>query len=248
MTMLRIHTPLIPALLAVILMAGCGSANGSDDTDSRAGATLPDMSLGAEDAPVTLIEYASVTCGHCAQFHQEVLPVIKEDYVSTGKVRFVFREFPTPPQNIAIAGFALARCAGEDRYFDVLDDLFDSQPGIMMAAREGAAGPALKAIAERHGIEGDEAFESCINDRSIREDIADVAISGEEFGVNSTPTLILQGDVMASTVQSRTAEGLSGLIDEELAALGVEVESATADGAGPVAEPADTEQSGASDN
>jgi protein-disulfide isomerase len=226
MTMFRISQTITPAILAAILVAGCGSANGSDGPgcESSAGG-LPEMSIGEADAPVTLIEYASITCGHCAQFHQDVLPAIKEDYVETGKVRFVFREFPTPPANIAIAGFALARCAGEDKYFDVLEDLFDAQPGILMAARQGAAGPALKTIAERHGIEGDAAFDACINDTSIREDIADVVLSGDEFGISSTPTLILQGEVLPSTVQSRTAEGLSELIDAELAALGIAVET-----------------------
>lgn len=238
--MFRISRSSIPAFMAAIFMVGCGSANGSDDAGGGMSASgLPEMSIGADDAPVTLVEYASITCGHCAQFHQEVLPSIKEDYVETGQVRFVFREFPTPPANIAIAGFALARCAGEDKYFDVLDDLFEAQPGILAAARQGAAGAALKTIAERHGIEGDEAFDACINDRAIREDIADVVLSGDEFGISSTPTLILQGEVLASNLQSRTTEGLSELINAELAALGIEVQTDKADTTGATPE-ADT--------
>lgn len=213
--------------LALAMLAACGNASG-DDTSSAAGAPvadtgLPDMILGDPEAPVTLIEYASITCGHCAEFHANVLPHIKARYVDTGQVRFIFREFPTPPANVAVAGFALARCAGPDQYFDVIGDMFESQPGIMMAARQGAVRPALQSIAARHGIEGDEAFEACITDREIREDIADVIISGDDYGVNSTPTLILQGQKLENTIQSRTPEGLSQLIDIELAALGIEI-------------------------
>jgi protein-disulfide isomerase len=241
MTMLRIRTIITAVIPAALLMVGCGNAAGNDGAAAASGSGLADMSIGAADAPVTLIEYASITCGHCAQFHHDVLPAIKADYVETGKVRFVFREFPTPPANIAIAGFALARCAGDDQYFAVLDDLFDSQPGILTAARQGAAGTALKAIAERHGIAGDEAFDACINDKTIREDIADIVLSGEEFGVNSTPTLILQGEVLDATVQSRTAEGLAGLIDAELAALGITVDTPEPDSGSGAPAPEETQ-------
>lgn len=213
---------------ALAMLAACGNASGDDNGTSAAGAPvadtgLPDMILGNVDAPVTLIEYASITCGHCAEFHENVLPTIKERYIDTGQVRLIFREFPTPPANVAIAGFAIARCAGPDQYFDVIGDMFESQQGIMMAARQGAVRPALQAIAARHGIEGDEAFEACITDRAIREDIADVIISGEDYQVSSTPTLILQGQTLENTIQSRTPDGLSQLIDIELAALGIEI-------------------------
>lgn len=212
----------ILSAFAALALAACGNASG-DNGDARQtrGDGLPDMVLGDAGAPVELIEYASVTCGACAQFHNEVLPTIKENYIDTGKVRLVFREFPTPPANVAIAGFALARCAGEDRYFDVIDDMFQAQPGILMAARQGAVGPTLQTIAARHGIEGEEAFQACLTDRDIREDIADVVMSGEEKQVTSTPTLFLQGRRLENNLNSRTVEGLSGLIDAELEALGV---------------------------
>ncbi len=209
---------------ALFALAACGSANG-DATGPSAQTNadgVVDMVLGDPDAPVTLIEYASVTCGACLQFHQQVMPTIKEDYVEAGLVKFVFREFPTPPQNIAVAGFALARCAGPDVYYDVMDDLFEAQPGILAAARQGAVKPALMAIGERHGIVGEEAFEACLNDRDIRQTIADVILTGEDYNVRSTPTLILQGNVLENTFQARTPEGLSELIDLELAAMGIE--------------------------
>lgn len=208
---------------ALLALAACGSANGDDTAPGAPNADgVVDMVLGDPDAPVTLIEYASITCGACLQFHQQVLPSIKEDYVETGLVKFVFREFPTPPANVAVAGFALARCAGPDKYHDVIDDLFDAQPGIIAAARQGAVRPALMAIGERHGIVGEEAFDACISDRDIRQAIADVILTGDDWDVQSTPTLILQGNKLENTFQSRTPEGLAELIDLELAALGIE--------------------------
>lgn len=212
---------------ALLALAACGNANGDDASHGGAARNaetgLPDMVLGDADAPVTLIEYASVTCPHCADFHASAMPAIKEDYIETGKVKFIFREFPTPPQNVAIAGFALARCAGADNYYDVLDDLFANQTGILSAARQGAVIPALQAVGERHGINGEAAFESCINNSAIRQDIADVILSGEEYNISSTPTLILQGHRVEGTVRNYSAEGLSDLIDLELAALGIDV-------------------------
>lgn len=208
--------------LAMLALAACGSASGNGNGASPSGSDgdLPDMVLGDPNAPVTLIEYASVTCGACLQFHEEVLPSIKTDYVETGQVKFIFREFPTPPVDVAIAGFATARCAGEDAYFDVIDDLFEAQVGIILAARQGAAGPALREIAGRHGVSSDEAFQACLTDATIRQDIADVIMSGEEFQVASTPTLILQGRKLQGA-EGRTTASLSELIDLELEALGV---------------------------
>ncbi|MCI4645200.1 MAG: DsbA family protein [Hyphomonadaceae bacterium] len=235
---------------ALLALAACGNANG--DAGSAGGVRnaetgLPDIVMGDPDAPVTLVEYASVTCPACLGFHETVMPTIKEDYVETGKVKFIFREFPTPPQNVAIAGFALARCAGEDQYYDVLDDLFDSQPGILAAARQGAVIPALKAVAERHGISGDAAFDDCINNSQIRQDIADVILSGDEYQIMSTPTLILQGHKLDNSMQSRTPDGLSALIDLELAALGIETGDTEAESPEPAVEEAETPAEGDSD-
>ncbi len=207
--------------LAALGLAACGDTMaGTDRTSaaSRPSGALNEMAIGDTDAPVTLVEYASVTCGACAQFHRDVYPPIKTDYVDTGKVRFVFREFPTPPEELAMAGFVIARCAGDEAYFDVLNDLFSNQAGIIQAARAGAARSAMMAVAERHGIEGEAAFEACLNDVDIRKAIADIVLAGEAAGVNSTPTLLINGRKLENTLQSRTAEGLSALIDAELAA------------------------------
>ena len=121
------------ALIAVsaIALTACGAADSSNAQTAGSGdVALTDITLGADDAPITMVEYASWTCPACLQFHNEVIPMLKADYVEAGHVKFVFREFPTAPANISVAGFALARCAGEDRYYDAIDDLFSAQTNI----------------------------------------------------------------------------------------------------------------------
>jgi protein-disulfide isomerase len=204
-------------------LAACGNADdggGATNTSGPSENGLKEMSLGSPDAPVTLVEYASITCPHCKIFHEDVLSVIKAKYIAEGQVRYVFNDFPTPPQNIAIAGAAIGRCAGDDKYFDVLDDLFTNQAGILSAARAGAAKGALEAVALRHGLTKAE-FETCINDPAIRRDIVDIIMQGDSLGVTSTPTIFLNGKEL-TTAASRTPEGLSALIDAE---LGIEPEA-----------------------
>lgn len=174
------------------------------------------IEYGNPDAPVTLVEYASLTCGHCKTFHETVMPTIKDEYVKTGKVKFVFREFPTPPVQIALAGFVTARCAGETSHMAVLDDFFLNQNEIFEATRAGQAESALKDLAARHGIDG-AGFDTCLADLDIRRDIAASIEAGETDGVNSTPSLFLNGERLGS-VESRTVGGLSDLIDAALEA------------------------------
>ena len=98
---------------------------------SGAGGAAPaggDMIMGQETAPITIIEYASTTCPHCKHFHETVMPGLKANYIDPGKVKFIFREFPTPPVAIAVAQFQIARCAGKDKYFALLDTFFKEQP------------------------------------------------------------------------------------------------------------------------
>jgi len=108
------------ALTAMATLAGCGGGGAGE-------AATGDMALGAPDgAKVTVVEYASVTCPHCAAWQEETWPAFKAAFVDTNKVRYVFRELPTPPANVAVAGFMIARCAGEDKYFDVIHGIMAS--------------------------------------------------------------------------------------------------------------------------
>ena len=199
--------------LALVACSPAGSDTGATSPTSGTMSSDGFMAMGDPDAPVKIIEYASVTCGHCATFHEDAVPMLKER-VEAGEVYFSFREFPTQPVPLAMAGFAMARCSGEDKYFDVIDDLMANQPGIFSAARNGQAETALKAIAARHGLDS-EAFDACLADEDVRAAIIEVVREGEERGVNSTPSIYVNGRKLTRAADV-TAAGLSAIIDAEL--------------------------------
>ncbi|WP_075215776.1 DsbA family protein [Mongoliimonas terrestris] len=149
---------------------------------------LPEKMLGDPNAKVTVVEYASMTCGHCAAFHEKTYPQLKADYIDTGKVRFVFREFPLDP--LAAAGFMLARNAMGDTYFDVVDLLFEKQRDW---AYSDDPVTALRTLAKQFGYT-DATFEQTLSDQPLLDNINAVRERGEkEFGVNSTPTFFING-------------------------------------------------------
>jgi protein-disulfide isomerase len=143
--------------------------------------------IAAETAPVTIVEYASITCPHCAAFHKDTYPALKSKYIDTGKVRLIFREFPTQPAEVAIAGFMLARCAGE-KYFPMLDAIFEQQQSWAQDPYNG-----LLRIARQAGF-SQERFETCLKDEKLAEAIQEVAVRGnKEFKVESTPSFFING-------------------------------------------------------
>ncbi|MDH3240493.1 MAG: DsbA family protein [Alphaproteobacteria bacterium] len=147
-----------------------------------------DFVIGDPGAPVTLIEYASLTCPHCAEFHNSVLPKLKKDYVETGKLRVVYRDFPLNAG--ALRASALARCAGRDRFFGFLDLLFERQA-------QWAFGPSpmagLTEIAALGGLT-EQDLANCFQDNKLLEQIALQKKEAEEkFGVDSTPSFIING-------------------------------------------------------
>ena len=190
------------ALAAMATVAGCTAKSG--------GAADGDMALGAgTDAKVTVVEYASVTCGHCAVWNEEVWPEFKTKYVDTKKVRYVFREFPTPPQDIAVAGFLIARCAGPDKYFDVVHDIMASQ-------KEWQAGVAPRSTLFRAAAAAglsQEQTETCIRDKAAIEEMSNRIKAGIDAGVTGTPTFLVNG----TKVLDSSLSGLSQAIDAELA-------------------------------
>jgi protein-disulfide isomerase len=148
---------------------------------------LPDQVLGAAEAPVTIVEYASMTCPHCADFHAKTYPELKKRYIDTGKVRFIFREFPLDP--LAAAGSMLARCAGEGKYFPMIETLFGQQK--TWAVQKPI--PPLLAIAKQAGFT-QQSFEECLSNQKLLEDIEKSRErAASKFGVNSTPTLFING-------------------------------------------------------
>ncbi len=154
-----------------------------------------DFVLGAADAPVTLIEYASVTCVHCETFHKDVFPTLKEKYIDTGQMRFIFREFPTPPAQLAFAGFLLARCVERERYFDVLDVLFAQRAPLMRAAQQGGAREAYLRIARNAGL-SEPQFDACLEDQTAIDAIYEGAERAQQdYDITGTPSFILDGVV-----------------------------------------------------
>jgi protein-disulfide isomerase len=148
---------------------------------------LDDMVMGDEKAPVTVIEYASMTCPHCAHFHETTYPEMKKRYVDTGKVRFIFREFPLDP--LAAAGFMLARCAGKDKYFPLIETLFAQQKDWVV---QRPLQP-LMAIAKQAGFT-QQSFEACLANQQVLDGIEQVRTrASEKLGVSSTPTFFING-------------------------------------------------------
>ena len=207
-------------LIAGSLLAATACGGAAEDGTSAGGssdaAATNEMILGADDAPVTVIEYASWTCPACLQYQNDVVVKMKEEYVETGKAKFIFREFPTPPANISVAGFAVARCAGEDKYFDVLDELFERQRGILSIAREGGqVKAALQQVAANHGLTDAGDFDACLQDSGVRRAIAASVSQGDNAGVSATPTVFVNGQMLEGFAW-RNWDGMKTVLDEAL--------------------------------
>ena len=204
------------SLLAATACGGAADDGGKTDAGTIDEAAVNEMVLGADDAPVTVVEYASWTCPACLQYQTDVVDRMKEEYVDTGKVKFIFRELPTPPVNISVAGFAVARCAGEDKYFDVLDELFERQRGILSIAREGGqVKAALQQVAANHGLTDAGAFEACLQDSGVRRAIAASVSQGDSEGVSATPTVFVDGQLLEGFAW-RNWDGMKAVLDEAL--------------------------------
>lgn len=149
---------------------------------------------GAPSARVTLVEYGSLTCGHCAAFNNDVKPALKRTYFDTGRVRFVFRPFPTPPNDLSVAMHVLTLCAGPSRYYTLVDNFFQRQAEIFEAAA-GETGPRniLFAIAQDVGGLSSDQAENCLRDRAHLAQIRASYDDGFAAGVTSTPALFING-------------------------------------------------------
>jgi protein-disulfide isomerase len=149
---------------------------------------LPELVLGSADAPITVVEYASMTCGHCAQFHNNVFPKLKEKYVDTGKVRFILREFPL--DDLAAAASMLGRCAGEGKTYPLITALFAKQEEWAFVRNPL---PELLKFARQAGFT-EESFYKCLRDQKLLDDITAIrARAVDPFGVSATPTFFING-------------------------------------------------------
>jgi len=169
-----------------------------------------DMSLGApEGAKVTVVEYASVTCSHCAEWQKDTWPAFKAKYVDTNKVRYTFREFPTAPVPIATAGFMIARCAGPDKYFNVIHTIMARQSQLFSGVPPH---DFLLPIALENGLT-EKQFEACITDPAAIAAMEARIKAGLDAGVNGTPTFLVNGEKVIDS----SLTGLSEKIDAALA-------------------------------
>jgi protein-disulfide isomerase len=166
-------------------------AQRASDADLLQPNPLGEMALGPANAPVTVIEYASMTCSHCATFAVQTFPALKTKYIDTGKVRFMLREFPLDP--LAAAAFMISRCAaGEDtnRYYALVDTFFHQQK--TWAVREPL--PPLKAIARQAGL-SEQAFNACLANQGMLDKMEAVRKTAvDKLGVKSTPTFFINGE------------------------------------------------------
>ena len=169
---------------------------------------MGDKILGEENAPVTIIEYASMTCPHCATFHIQMLPGIKEKYIDTGKVKLIFREFPFDSR--AVAAFMLARCADDKFYFPMVDVLFKQQAQWSQAEDPR---PALLQIGKLAGFT-QESFEACLKNQQVLDSVNSVKIKAEkQYGVNATPFFFINGEKYTGNY---SIEEMSAAIDKLL--------------------------------
>lgn len=170
------------ALTALAPLAAVAGSHGADFAEG-------DMVKGSADAPITIIEYASMTCPHCKNFHELTWPKLKENWVDTGKVRFIFREFPFDRPGLAAA--MLARCGGEARFFGFIDVLF-AQQARWSRSRDPMA--ELRNIAALGGVNGDQ-FNACMTNPALEEAVLNSRLEAhQKFQVNATPTLIINGE------------------------------------------------------
>ncbi len=195
-------TPATPAAVKVPESAG-----NVDMAELLKPGALPDKQLGKDDAKVTIVEYASMTCPHCAHFAATTFPELKTKYIDTGKARYILREFPFDPS--AEAGFMLARCA-KDNYFPMVDVLFKQQANWVGVNNTK---DALLQISKLAGFT-QESFEACLTDQKLLDDVRSVQKRGaDEFKVDSTPTFFINGKTYKGAL---SIEEVSAIIDPML--------------------------------
>jgi len=168
------------------LLLGAAPSFAQDLTGLNDPPAYGEMALGPDTAKVTVIEYASATCPHCAAFHNETFGSLKKEYIDTGKIRFVMREFPH--QDAALAAFMLARCAPKEKYFPLIDVFFATQPEWTQDPLAG-----LNKIAQQAGFTK-ESFDACMKNETIAKQILEVRTKAEGFGVTGIPTFFVNGE------------------------------------------------------
>ena len=184
-----------------------GAASSSSAPANQAALQIrpTDMVIGNPDAKVTIIEYASLTCPHCAAFHANTLPALKERYLDTGKAKLAFRDFPL--DGLALRAAMVAHCAGNERYFGMLGTLFARQ---MQWATAQDPLLAIAGIARQAGM-SEESFKACIADKAVEKTVLDSALEADKsLGVKATPTIFINGQKFSGAL---TIDQMAQIID-----------------------------------
>ena len=181
----------------------------SSDADTGA-AEIIDMVQGAEDAPITVIEYASFTCPHCARFHSDVYKLLRKNYIDTGKVKFIFREVYFDKYGMWAS--MIARCSGPDRFFGMTDLILNSQSTWARAGDDLAIVEALRKIGRLSGMQ-DAALDSCLQDgEKLRALVGWYKENAQRDGIQSTPSFLIDGQ----PYKNMDYEEFAKILDEKL--------------------------------
>jgi len=199
----RRHALVLAGAAGLVASAGTGLAQETERT-------VETMALGSEDAPVTVIEYASLTCPHCAQFHRDVFGKVKANYIETGKVRFEVRDVYFDRYGLWAA--MVARCGGPERYFGITDIMFTRQADWSRQEDPAQAIAAMYAIGRQAGLD-DDTMEACVQDQAWAEAlVARYQENVEEDDVTGTPTFFINGE----KVGNLSYEAFAARLDEAL--------------------------------
>jgi protein-disulfide isomerase len=190
----RLSSYRIFAIAALALAAvACSKAGGGEaGAGAKIDPFLADVVMGQENAPVTIIEYASLTCPHCRDFWKQEMPQLKAAYIDPGKVKYILRELPTPPAELAIAASSVARCTGKDHYYDVVDDVYTNYHKMMDAVNSASgAAPVLVEIGGRHGLSVEQVA-ACARSVAVQDYVNKEIKEKPDFATH-TPTVIIDG-------------------------------------------------------
>ncbi|MBV7380225.1 DsbA family protein [Maritimibacter dapengensis] len=216
---------LIPIALGAAVVIGGGAWLATNQTTSQTAISpispavaqdanmelAPDMTLGEEDAPVTLIEYASFTCPHCADFHERVFEDLKTDYIDTGKVQFVHREVYF--DRFGLMAAQIARCGGEDRYFGIADMIYSGQEDWIGSGQPDEITENLTKIGKVAGLSEDEIGACLADEEKQKAMIAAFQTNASADEVEGTPTLIINGEKYSNMTYEDLTEILDGLVE-----------------------------------
>ena len=198
-----------------IAVAPTAVAQEADATTTEAPAEAADvqeMVLGAEDAPVTVIEYASFTCPHCADFHETSFDQLKADYIDTGKVRFIYREvyFDRP----GLWASMVARCGGAEKFFPIAGMIYDTQNQWLSGGSGEAIAGALRRIGLTAGLDGAQ-IDACLSDAATAQALyARFEETTEADGITATPTFVIDGEAVANKPYPQIAADIDAALGE----------------------------------